>query len=59
MALNEGFILLISRLSLRISSKLEEQELRTEKSVKETGWPVCLWCVKAADKVVKEIGFLV
>ena len=40
--LRDGLNLLISRLSLSKSSKVEGEEDKTEKSLGEVGWPVLL-----------------
>ena len=52
----EGLIVDISRLSFKRSSKLEEQELKMIKSLKEIGWSVFLWWDRTLNKLFLEIG---
>lgn len=42
LALRDGFILAMSRLSRRRTSNCVEAEVKIEKSSKETSWPVDL-----------------
>ena len=53
MALSDGWNLEISRLSLNKSSKVEEQEVRIEKSSGSIAWPEDWWW----DRMLEKEGF--